>query len=52
MGVLNNIGGSGISGFYLGVVAVVAVATYGVVRGLGLPFIGGGGGNGDVFGGY
>lgn len=51
MGVLNNIGGSGISGFYLGVVAVVAVATYGVVRGLGLPFIGGGG-NGDVFGGY
>lgn len=50
MGVLNNIGGAGYSGFVIGIVAVVAVATYGIVRASGLPFVSGG--NGDVFGGY
>ena len=55
MGIVNDIVGSSVSGVYLGVTVVLAVATYGLVRGSGLPFIGGGGngngGIGDVFGG-
>ena len=50
MGVLNNLGGSAISGAYLGVTVVFAVVVYSWVRGSGLPVVGGTG-NGDVFGG-
>lgn len=53
MGVLNNLGGSAVSGAYLGVTVVFAVVVYGWVRGSGLPIVGGNGTNGmaDVFGG-
>jgi len=50
MGVLNNLGGSAISGAYLGVTVVFAVVVYSWVRGSGLPVVGGTGGA-DVFGG-
>tara|TARA_Y100000310_G_scaffold299002_1_gene333443 strand:- start:105 stop:269 length:165 start_codon:yes stop_codon:yes gene_type:complete len=53
MGVANDLVGSSVSGLYLGVTVVIAVATYSMVRGSGLPFVGtnGNGGIGDVFGG-
>ena len=55
MGLANDLIGSGVGGFYLGLTVVVAVATYGLVRGSGIPLIGtggnGNGGIGDVFGG-
>jgi hypothetical protein len=53
MGLADNLVGSSVGGFYLGITVVIAVVTYGFVRGSGLPIIGGNGGNGvtDVFGG-
>ena len=54
MGVVDNLMGSGKSGFYLGITAVVGIITYTWIRGSGLPIVGNTGTNGssDVFGGY
>jgi hypothetical protein len=53
MGVMNDIVGTGRSGVFLGLTAVVAVVTYNWIRSSGFPIIGSSGqnGNSDVFGG-
>ena len=53
MGLVDNLMGTGKSGFFLGITAVVAVVTYSYVRSSGLPIVGssGNGGSADVFGG-
>jgi hypothetical protein len=52
MGVFDDIAGSGVSGVYLGITIVLAVATYGLLRGSGLPLLGSpNGGTIDPFGG-